>query len=64
MNGRPDHEYECMLVAKYSRPTAVDVTQQCSASKAPYVFDKIIRLSNAKHGPITITSVNAEKIPQ
>ena len=28
--------------------------------QAPYVFDKIIRLSNAKHGPIKITSVNAE----
>ena len=28
--------------------------------QAPYVLDTIIRLSNAKHGPIQITSVDAE----
>ena len=28
--------------------------------QAPYVFDKSIRLSKAKHGPIQITSVDAE----
>ena len=28
--------------------------------EAPCVFDKIIRSSNAKHGPIQITSVDAE----